>query len=250
MRRLLPRLLPLLSLVLVPACAAPDDDWAERDNERETPSETSQEAITPEMQDGPATEFPETVQILHGNGTDYCTGVLVSEKVVVGAAHCIWGTSYTIKAPFAPGAPTRKVVSSKVVTREYANDVGAPDVGILVLDQPITLAQYATLTKIGADVDNGRSFEGVAVGRAREARSAPLVRSKKMAITSGAEHGYTSGLRTPYFSTGGDSGGPLYLVKNGRVTHEVVGIERQPEPDTDADWFTRIDDAVIALTRR
>lgn len=231
----------LLLLVPVVACAGP--------NESED-AESGQEAITPSMQDGAATDFPETVQILHGNGTDYCTGVLVSDKVVLGAAHCIWGTSYTIKAPFAPGAPTRKVVRSNVIGRRYAGDVAAADVGILVLDQPIVLPQYATLAKIGDAVDGGRTFEGVAVGRSREARTAPLVRSKRLTITSGAEHGYTTGLRTQYFSTGGDSGGPLYLVKNGRVTHEVVGVERQPEPETDADWFTRVDDAVIALTRR
>jgi hypothetical protein len=235
------RLAALLLLLSVAGCASPSDV---------EDAEAGQDAITPEMQDGAATEFPETVQILHGNGTDYCTGVLVSDKVVLGAAHCIWGTSYTIKAPFAPGAPTRRAVSSKVIGRRYANDVAAADVGILVLDQPITLPQYATLTKIGTEVDRGRTFEGVAVGRSREARTAPLVRSKRLTITSGAEHGYTTGLRTQYFSTGGDSGGPLYLVKNGRVTHEVVGVERQPEPETDADWFTRVDDAVIALTRR
>lgn len=231
----------LLLLLPVVACAAPSES---------EDTESGQDAITPEMQDGAASEFPETVQILHGNGRDYCTGVLVSAKVVLGAAHCIWGTSYTIKAPFAPGAPTRRVVSSKVVTRDYANDVAAPDVGILVLDRPITLPRYATLTKIGAEVDDGQTFEGVAVGRGHEARTAPLVRSKTLTITSGKDHGYTTGLRTQYFSTGGDSGGPLYLVKNGRVTHEVVGVERQPEPETDADWFTRVDDAVIALTRR
>jgi hypothetical protein len=236
-------LLPLLPIVLaLVACGSEQDDW-----EDETSSE---DAITPEMQDGPATDFPETVQILHGNGTDYCTGVLVSAKVVLGAAHCIWGTSYTVKAPFAPGAPTRKVTRSAVVTRKYADDVAAADVGILVLDQPITLAQYAVPTKIGREVDGGRTFQGVAVGRSREQRTAPLVRSKRLAIASGAQHGYTTGLRTPYFSTGGDSGGPLFLVENGRLTHKVVGVERQPEPETDADWFTRVDDAALALIQR
>lgn len=234
------RALPLLLL-----CAACSSEVASEDR-----GESSEDAITLEMQDGPATAFPESVQILHGNGEDYCTGVLVSDRVVLGAAHCIWGTSYTIKAPFAPGAPTRKVTRIAVISRKYANDVAAADIGILVLDQPITLPQYGVLTKIGSEVDNGKSYEGVAVGRSKEARTAPLVRSKKLTITSGKDAGYSTGLHTPYFSTGGDSGGPLFLVENGRVTHKVVGVERQPEPESDSDWFTRVDDAVFALVRR
>jgi hypothetical protein len=189
------------------------------------------------------------VQILHGNGVDYCTGVLVSPTVVLGAAHCIWGTAYTVKAPFAPGAPSRKVVRSKVLSRGYSNDAAAPDVGVLVLDAPITLAQYGVLTSVGAEADRGASYKGVAVGRSYEARTAPLVRSTLLTITSGKSAGYTTGLHTPYYSTGGDSGGPLFLVEGGRLTHKVVAVERQPDPGNDADWFTRVDAAVIALAR-
>lgn len=230
----------LVGLSLVAGCAAESG---------EDESGSTDEAIVGSMQAGAATAFPESVQILHGNGTDYCTGVLVSPTVVLGAAHCIWGTSYTVVAPFAAGAPSRKVVRSKVLSRNYSNDAAAPDVGILVLDQPIRLAQYGILTSIGADADRGKTYQGVAVGRGREARTAPLVRSTLLTITSGKSAGYDTGLRTPYFSTGGDSGGPLFLVEIGKVTHKVVGVERQPDPGSDADWFTRIDADVVALTR-
>ena len=236
------RSLVALSVMLLAACAAPEASEEE--------GASSENAIIPEMQDGSAEEFPEAVQILHGNGEDYCTGVLVSDRLVLGAAHCIWGNAYTIKAPHAPGAPTRRVVSSRVITRDNSRDVAAPDVGVLVLDAPITLPQYAVPTDISREVDEGRTFEGIAIGRERAARTAPLVRSKEMPITSGKPFGYTTGLRTPYFSSGGDSGGPLFLVENGRVTHKVVGVERNPEPDANADWHTRVDAAVLALIAR
>ena len=228
----------LLGLSLVLGCAA--EPAADE-------SGATDEAIVSTMQAGTATAFPEAVQILHGNGVDYCTGVLVSPTVVLGAAHCIWGTSYTVKAPFAPGAPSRRVVRSKVLSRGYSSDAASPDVGMLVLDAPIKLAQYGVLTTIGADADRGHSYQGVAVGRSFEARTAPLVRSTLLTITSGKSAGYDTGLHTPYYSTGGDSGGPLFLVEGGRLTHKVVAVERQPDPPNDADWFTRVDAAVIAL---
>lgn len=233
--------LPLLAaLSLVAGCAV--EPAAEE-------GASTDEAIVSSMQAGTAAAFPEAVQILMGNGVDYCTGVLVSPTVVLGAAHCIWGTSYTVKAPFAPGAPSRKVVRSKVLSRNYSNDAAAPDVGMLVLDAPITLAQYGVLTNIGTQADAGKSYQGVAVGRSREERTAPLVRSTLLTITSGKSAGYDTGLRTQYYSTGGDSGGPLFLVEAGKVTHKVVGVERQPDPANDADWFTRVDASVIALAR-
>jgi hypothetical protein len=230
----------LVGLSLLAGCAV--EPAAEK-------SASTDEAIVTSMQAGTATAFPEAVQILHGNGFDYCTGVLVSPTVVLGAAHCIWNTSYTVLAPFAPGAPSRKVLRSQVLSRGYSNDPATPDVGVLILDAPIKLAQYGVPTSIGAEADRGSTYRGVAVGRSREARTAPLVRSTVLTITSGTSAGYDTGLRTPYYSTGGDSGGPLFLVEGNKITHKVVAVERQPDPANDADWFTRIDADVLALIR-
>lgn len=207
------------------------------------------EAISDGMQAGPASALPESVQILHGDGVNYCTGVLVEPRVVVGAAHCIWGTSYEVKAPFAKGAPKRKVVKSGVLSRDM-NNPASRDIGFLVLDKAIELPKYPVLTTIGPQVDGGKTFEGVAVGRKYEARHAPLVRSKILTIASGKSAGYTNGLRTETYSEGGDSGGPLFLVRDGKITHELVGVERQPEPAKNVDWFTRIDPQSIDMVKR
>ena len=231
------RIAALVLVSLVSGCAV--------DTEEEEIAETS-DAISEGMQAGPASALPESVQILHGDGVNYCTGVLVRPRVVVGAAHCIWGTNYTIKAPFAAGAPSRKVVKSGVLSRDM-NNPASRDIGFFVLDKKIDLATYPTLTAIGSQVDAGTAFKGVAVGRKYEARTAPLVRSKLLNITSGKSGGYTTGLRTETYSEGGDSGGPLFLVRDGKITHELVGIERQPEPAKNIDWFTRIDQKSIDM---
>jgi hypothetical protein len=162
--------------------------------------------------------LPEAVQILHDNGRDFCTGVLVSARVAITAAHCIGGETWTVRASNAPGTPS-------AVAR-------------------------AVMTDIGGQADAGKTFEGVAVGRAKQTRLGALVRTKTIPITSGKKDGYTTGLRTPYYSGGGDSGGPLFLVRDGKITHELVGIERQPEPARNADYFTRVDGTLRALVAK
>ena len=72
-------------------------------------------------------------------------------------------------------------------------------------------------------------------------------------MRSGTPFGYTTGLVSQYYSSGGDSGGPLFLVdpETGKPTHVVIGIERQPDPPSE--YFTRLTPAVkrlVAAPRR
>ena len=232
------RSLPFLVAMGLVGCAADTGD---------EPSAESEEAISPEMQAGPASMLPESVQLIHDNGVDYCTGVLVAPKIVLGAGHCIWDAKYTVRAPFAPGAPSAHAVNWAVVDTRRDRVPESRDIGLLVLDKPINLAHFPALTQIGAQADSGKTFKGVAVGHKREDPHASLVRSKVMTIKSGKSLGYTNGLRGQYYSEGGDSGGPLFLYEDGKITHKLVGIERQPEPSRDADWFTRIDAKVVSF---
>jgi hypothetical protein len=211
---------------------------------------SSEDAIHADKQEGPATAFAESVQVLMPNGRDFCTGVLVSSTRVVTAAHCLvydrsW-TEWTIRATLAPGAPSRKARLVGVLSNAF-DDPSQGDVGVLELTQPITLAAYAIPTDIGASADRGTVHKGVAVGRARTEREAPLVRSRVLDVASAKDHGYPTGLRTAYYSGGGDSGGGLFLVENGRPTHKLVGVERNPAPERGVDYFTRVDGAMLAL---
>ena len=76
------------------------------------------------------------------------------------------------------------------------------------------------------------------------------MKSKELEVRSGTPLGYTTGLVSGYYSSGGDSGGPLFLVdpETGKPTHVVIGIERQPDPPSE--FFTRITPAVKSLVAR
>lgn len=177
-----------------------------------------------------------------------CTGTLVSPRTVVTAAHCLdtsMFVSYEVRAPLAPGKPTASASQPAAFGGTF-EDVANPDIGILTLDTPITLPRYAELTDIVSRVESGDAIEGQAVVRTAEERNAPLQPSPKMPVSSTVGFGYEHGFGTPMFSKGGDSGAGLFLVENGKPTHKLVGVARQPEPVRDLDHFTRIDAPFLA----
>lgn len=231
-------------LLLVVGCAASDDADVE---EGSTGS-----AVIESMQDGDPTEFPEVVQVIVNNADeDYCSGVLVSPTRVLTAAHCSAST-YVIKAPHAPKVngktPESKARKGAVVAHSssFLDEVWKEDAAVLDLETPIALDTYPQLRDVG-DLDG--TVRAVAVGRSAEERLAPLVKSKPLTVRSGNEDGYTTGLTSQYYSSGGDSGGPLFLVgAGGRAQHVIIGIERQPDPPVER--FTRITPAVKAIVEQ
>lgn len=202
-------------------------------------------AQAPAAKPVPDANLTEVVNILIDGDRGLCTGTLVAKNVVVTAAHCLDRTfrTWDVVAPLAGGQK-----SSGAQVRRFDDDfenVAHPDIGAIVLAKPIELDAYAQLVDLTARVADGGKVPGVAMVRSYVDSEAPLKLIPGLEISSGEPYGYEHGLVTKFFSQGGDSGAGLFAVENGKRTHQLVGVARQPEPETKLDHFTRIDAAVI-----
>ncbi len=181
-------------------------------------------------------------------GRWFCTATLLSPVKVISAAHCLDPdkfTAYQVVAPRAPGSPSAYASNPRIFGGPFS-DVGNPDVGLLTLQTPIQLPVYAKLTDVVARVEGGEAITAGAVVRSAAKLFAPLVESEHVAVSSTVALGYKHGFGTPMFTKGGDSGAGLFLVVGGRLTHDLIGVARQPDPARNMDHFTRIDAAFLA----
>ena len=212
----------------------------------------AQNGTTPKPPARPALEvLSEATYVLmkDWDGGDWmCTGALVAKDIVVTAAHCLDESmfeSWEIVAPLAKDKP--RVSASRPMSMSYEHDdPSEPDIGFIRLDEPIILPAYAQLTDITQRVEKGEKLTATAIVRTEEEFEAPFKSVDNLALSSTTGRGYAHGFATPYFSHGGDSGAGLFLVENGQVTHKLIGIARQPEPDEELDHFTRVDADFLA----
>jgi hypothetical protein len=205
-------------------------------------------AATPDVA---ATSHPEVVQLeMPGRGdglTWFCTGTLVSSTLAVTAAHCLQPDLFESWEVIAPGVKGRpRAQATPAMYDALFDDPAHPDLGVLVLTTPITLPRYAELAAVGAQIDAGQTLEIQTLVRTKELPEAPLALTTTLPMTSTVEYGYMFGYGVPQYSHGGDSGVGLFLLENGQMTHTVVAVERQPDPDRGIDHLSRIDDAFIA----
>lgn len=229
--------------------ASPTQTQAPSSSSQTNNQSSTQQGVAPTGATGVAA-FPEVVYVIM-NGKDgwiwFCTGALVSKSVVVTAAHCLQEDlflDWTVVAPSLANKPRVKATSVEMYDPDF-EAVDHPDIGIVRLSQPITLAQYAKLADVSSRIDAGQSTQVATIVRTAEQPEASLKQTGNMALSSTVQYGYTDGYGVPMYSHGGDSGAGMFLVQNGQMTHEVVAVERQPDPDRKLDQLSRIDQAFI-----
>jgi hypothetical protein len=190
---------------------------------------------------------PEVVYVLmegKDGWTWFCTGALVSPKIVVTAAHCLQSAlflSWEVVAPTVANRPRVKVTRTVMFDKSW-NDVGHPDIGLVELASPITLPRYAELTDVTAQVSSG-DLSAATIVRKAEQPEAPLMKTGTLKLSSTTSFGYDHGYGVPLYSHGGDSGAGMFLIENGQMTHKLVAVEREPDPARKLDHLTRIDAA-------
>lgn len=242
---------PLSLLMSVPVVVAACDGA----NVADDSISSSDDAIQDRYQDGPATEFPEAVQIIiNDQSTNFCTGVLVSPTIVLGAGRCTADPpiDYKVIAPNANHQESRATQARGSWSRDYDSEVTVEDAVTLKLDTPIKLSAYPKLRDVGV-LGAGR-LQGISVGRLKNDSEAPLVKSKSLSISGGEARGYDTGLITPYVWSDGDTGGPLFLASNGEASlesgqHVLIAMTRSFEPEHNYNFYTRITPKVQELIR-
>jgi MYXO-CTERM domain-containing protein len=175
----------------------------------------------------PASKYPEAVLIdMYQDGQLYaaCSGSVIAPQVVLTAGHCVDGTdSWTVTAPFAGGQTATGQNGTTYDWHESGSENVNPDhhdIGLVFLDNPITLNQYPELASSpladGAKVLNiGRIQDGMLSHSA-------LYVSQPVTVSDGTQVGFPFDYGADEVIQSGDSGGPDEVPES--RTHKIVSV--------------------------
>lgn len=212
--------------------------------------------------DTTATENPWQVALTSPDGEQFCGGSIVSDRVILTAAHCVEGSP---ESDISIRAGTTDLTSSGGQTRgvtaivehpKYATGVG--DIAMLVLDRPLDMGGdvQAISLATSADIDAAETARvtGWGVVSENSDRTPSTLQTTDVPLVSDADCGLIEEGNADELCAGGtgtdscygDSGGPLTVsTENGRVLAGVVSWGEEcggesagvyAEVPTFADW--------------
>lgn len=203
-----------LSTTLVMGCAA------DANEQEEAAGETSQEIIG-----GQVASAYEEAALINGNGY-ICSGAIIAPRIALTAGHCVGGSSYTVKVPYANNQSARgtRVWTNYVATGDTVNP-NTLDVAVIILDTPITLSKYPKLAS--APIADGTNT--INVGRIKDgtASYSNLYFGRDVAVSDGAPS-FPLAYRGSTIIQSGDSGGPVYTGSGANRTLVAVNSGASP----------------------
>jgi hypothetical protein len=167
-----------------------------------------------------ATAYPEAAYLdidMTSSGGWACSAALIAPRVILTAGHCVDGHS-----KWAVHVGTEACTSASGATYDW-NEHGATtvnpqhhDIGLVFLDQAITLKSYPTLAKTA--VANGAKVTNV--GRINNGTLTNALYAADTGVSAGASVGYPYDYVATDVIQPGDSGGPDFASG----THTIVAV--------------------------
>ena len=184
-----------------------------------------------------------------GSMSAACSGAVIAPRVVLTAGHCVDGfDGWEITTPYAGH---QKAKSSHAEALDWIGvsgesvDPSKHDVGLVILDSPITLDNYPEIAKSPL----GSGGKAVNIGRIGDGAfsSTDLFESKPLGLRDASGDGFPFDYIADEIIQSGDSGGPVEAASTG-TTHVIVavnsgaggGTEVLARTDLVYDWIQKV----------